>query len=335
MHGSGRPIVTTCDSTDTCAAADSCSPWQSSAGALSPRPTPQAAPADRAGGPAPSGFRLTVLGTTDLHGNVFNWDYFKNASTTTAAHNDIGVAKVATLVKAVRAERGGERAAHPRRGRHHPGHAAGLLLRQDRPDHRAAQMHPMAAAMNAIGYDAAALGNHEFNYGIDTPAHLRGAVRLPAARRQRGGLRTPAQPAFPPYVIKTVKLHGGKHGQGRHPRPDQPRASRSGTRPTSRARCASPAWSSRRRSGAAAEAAGADVVIVSRALRATRLVLVRRRAAVPRERRPRWSPSRCRASTRSWSATRTSRSRSATSPTRRPASRCCCRAALLGHAAVA
>ena len=23
--------------------------------------------------------RLTVLGTTDLHGNVFNWDYFKNA----------------------------------------------------------------------------------------------------------------------------------------------------------------------------------------------------------------------------------------------------------------
>ena len=26
----------------------------------------------------------------------------------------------------------------------------------------------MAAAMNAIGYDAAALGNHEFNYGLDT-----------------------------------------------------------------------------------------------------------------------------------------------------------------------
>jgi len=25
---------------------------------------------------------------------------------------------------------------------------------------------PMAAAMNHIGYDAAALGNHEFNYGI-------------------------------------------------------------------------------------------------------------------------------------------------------------------------
>ena len=23
--------------------------------------------------------RLTVLGTTDLHGNVYNWDYYKNA----------------------------------------------------------------------------------------------------------------------------------------------------------------------------------------------------------------------------------------------------------------
>ena len=29
-------------------------------------------------------------------------------------------------------------------------------------------MHPMANAMNLVGYDAAALGNHEFNYGIDT-----------------------------------------------------------------------------------------------------------------------------------------------------------------------
>ncbi len=26
----------------------------------------------------------------------------------------------------------------------------------------------MAAAMNAIGFDAAAIGNHEFNYGIET-----------------------------------------------------------------------------------------------------------------------------------------------------------------------
>ena len=44
--------------------------------------------------------RLTVLGTTDLHGNVFNWDYYKNEEFDNAAHDDIGIAKVATLIKA-------------------------------------------------------------------------------------------------------------------------------------------------------------------------------------------------------------------------------------------
>ena len=52
--------------------------------------------------------RLTVLGSTDLHGNVYNWDYFKNAEFDNAAHDDIGLAKVATLVKAMRKQRKGE-----------------------------------------------------------------------------------------------------------------------------------------------------------------------------------------------------------------------------------
>ena len=101
------------------------------AAALSGAPAAQAAP-----GNAKKQFNLTVLGTTDLHGNVFNWDYFKDAEYDDSAHNDIGIAKAATLIKAVRAERGAEPHADHRRRRHHPGHAAGLLLRQDRPDHR-------------------------------------------------------------------------------------------------------------------------------------------------------------------------------------------------------
>ena len=50
--------------------------------------------------------RVTVLGSTDLHGNVYNWDYFKNTEFDNAVHDDIGVAKIATLVKGVRADRG-------------------------------------------------------------------------------------------------------------------------------------------------------------------------------------------------------------------------------------
>jgi 2',3'-cyclic-nucleotide 2'-phosphodiesterase/3'-nucleotidase len=61
--------------------------------------------------------------------------------------------------------------------------------------------------MNHIGYDAAALGNHEFNYGIPllrTFAHqlhfpLLGANALDAAT---------GRPAFAPYVIKTVRVKG-------------------------------------------------------------------------------------------------------------------------------
>ena len=40
-------------------------------------------------------------------------------------------------------------------------------------------IHPMAAAMNAIGYDAAALGNHEFNYGLDTLRAFQRQLRFP------------------------------------------------------------------------------------------------------------------------------------------------------------
>ena len=81
-------------------------------------------------------YRLTVMGTTDTHGNVFNWDYFKDAEYTDSKNNDIGLAKIATLVKAMRGRAGRRHLPAARRRRHHPGHAAVLLLRQDRPDHR-------------------------------------------------------------------------------------------------------------------------------------------------------------------------------------------------------
>ena len=49
------------------------------------------APAEAAtGGSTTRKVTLTVMGTTDLHGNVFNWDYFKNAEYDDSAHNDIG-----------------------------------------------------------------------------------------------------------------------------------------------------------------------------------------------------------------------------------------------------
>ena len=51
-------------------------------------------------------YQLTVMGTTDLHGSALNWDYFKNAEYDDSAHNDVGLAKISTLVNQVRADRG-------------------------------------------------------------------------------------------------------------------------------------------------------------------------------------------------------------------------------------
>src|SRR3954449_8408239 len=62
----------------------------------------QAVPAYAEGTGSGKTVRLTVMGTTDLHGNVFNWDYFKNTEYDDSAHNDIGLAKISTLVSAVR-----------------------------------------------------------------------------------------------------------------------------------------------------------------------------------------------------------------------------------------
>jgi 2',3'-cyclic-nucleotide 2'-phosphodiesterase/3'-nucleotidase len=161
------------------------------------------------GGKEPHRLRVTVLGTTDLHGNVFNWDYYKNKEYDDTAHNDIGVAKVATLVKAMRKKF----------------RKRGPVLLLDAGDTiqgtplayyyariapiTAGGIHPMAAAMNAMNYDAAALGNHEFNYGIDTLRTFESQVEHPLLG---ANVVDPAtkRPVFPPYVIKKYKVAPGR-----------------------------------------------------------------------------------------------------------------------------
>ena len=57
-------------------------------------------------------FRLTVLGTSDTHGNVLNWDYFKDAEYTDGAANDVGLAKISTLITAMRQGAGRDQLPH-------------------------------------------------------------------------------------------------------------------------------------------------------------------------------------------------------------------------------
>ena len=151
--------------------------------------------------------RLTILGTTDLHGNVFNWDYYKNAEYDDSAHNDIGLAKVQTLIKAQRARLAGQPLLMLDAGDTIQGTPLAYYYAKVEPI-TSGGTHPMAACMNLIGYDAAALGNHEFNYGIPLLRAYEKQLNFPLlganAVDPASGL-----PVFPPYVLKTIRMPEG------------------------------------------------------------------------------------------------------------------------------
>ncbi|MCW2782948.1 MAG: 5-Nucleotidase domain protein [Marmoricola sp.] len=167
-------------------------------------------PADAAGRghhQHPDRGRLTVLGSTDLHGHVYNWDYYKNLEYDDTAHNDVGVAKVATLIQAMRAQRKGEAILTLDAGDTIQGTPLAYYYAIVDPISRH-HVHPMANAMNLMGYDAAALGNHEFNYGIELLRTFESQVNFPLLGANAVDPST-KRPVFPPYLIKSYDM--GRH----------------------------------------------------------------------------------------------------------------------------
>ncbi|MFI9309133.1 bifunctional metallophosphatase/5'-nucleotidase [Streptomyces triculaminicus] len=149
-------------------------------------------------------YAFTVMGTTDLHGNVFNWDYFTDAEFDDKAHNDVGLAKISTLVSQVRSEKGRRNTLLIDAGDTIQGTQLSYYYAKVDPITGAnGPVHPMAQAMNAIGYDAAALGNHEFNYGIPTLRKFEEQCDFPLLGANALDAKT-LRPAFRPYVIKKV-----------------------------------------------------------------------------------------------------------------------------------
>lgn len=163
-------------------------------------------------------FRLTVLGTTDTHGNILNWDYFKDAEYDDAQHNDVGLAKISTLVNAMRAERGRCATLTLDAGDTIQGTPLSYYYaRVDPITGSRAPIHPMAAAMNAIGFDAAALGNHEFNYGVDTLRKFQSQLHHPLLGANALDWNT-GKAAFPEFIIKKIRVgdHSGHAEDHQH-----------------------------------------------------------------------------------------------------------------------
>ncbi|WP_137990014.1 bifunctional metallophosphatase/5'-nucleotidase [Streptomyces vilmorinianum] len=146
-------------------------------------------------------YSFTVMGTTDLHGNVFNWDYFTDKEFDDKAHNDVGLAKISTLVNQVREAKGEGNTLLIDAGDTIQGTQLSYYYAKVDPITQAGgPVHPMAQAMNAIGYDAAALGNHEFNYGIPVLRKFEEQCDFPLLGANALDAKT-LRPAFPPYSM--------------------------------------------------------------------------------------------------------------------------------------
>ena len=132
---------------------------------------------------------LTLLGTTDLHGNIEPLDYFTNKPA------QFGLAKIATLIRRVRAQ-------EPNVMLFDSGDIiqgtplAYYFARKDTD-----RTNPMILAMNALGYDAAAVGNHEFNFGLEVLWKVKREASFPilaANIKQKGPQH------FEPYIIRQI-----------------------------------------------------------------------------------------------------------------------------------
>ncbi|MCD7443545.1 5'-nucleotidase C-terminal domain-containing protein [Streptomyces lincolnensis] len=162
--------------------------------------------ADRTPGHRPRTWSFSILGTTDLHSHVFDWDYYQDKAYSDAKGNSVGVARVATLVKQQREAKGEERVLLVDAGDIIQGTSLAYYFARVDPIGDKVK-HPMAVAMNHMRYDAAALGNHEFNYGIDTLRKFESQCRFPLLGANALDAKT-LKPAFQPYTVKRICVPG-------------------------------------------------------------------------------------------------------------------------------
>src|SRR6185437_6387822 len=102
---------------------------------------------------------LVVAATTDVHGRARGWDYYLDAPDSLR-----GLSRVATIIDSLRQASNSVNSWPVVVD-------AGDIIQGNPLAYVAARVdttipNPIIAAMNAIEYDAAAIGNHEFNYGL-------------------------------------------------------------------------------------------------------------------------------------------------------------------------
>jgi 2',3'-cyclic-nucleotide 2'-phosphodiesterase / 3'-nucleotidase len=138
---------------------------------------------------------IRVLATTDLHGNIFPYDYY------TSQPAPRGLAKIATLIARERASNlntllldcGDTVQGSPLE----TVHLAAVRAGKSGPD-------PMMSAMNRLGYDAMTVGNHEFDLGVADLDRARRDAKFPWISANIEGSVAGHSSGFQAYAIKTV-----------------------------------------------------------------------------------------------------------------------------------
>ena len=102
---------------------------------------------------------VRILATTDLHTNLVNYDYYQDKPVET-----LGLAKTAVLIE--KAKKENPNVLLVDNGDTIQGTPLGTYKAIVDPVEKGEQ-HPMYAALQALGFEAGTLGNHEFNYGLD------------------------------------------------------------------------------------------------------------------------------------------------------------------------
>jgi 2',3'-cyclic-nucleotide 2'-phosphodiesterase/3'-nucleotidase len=115
----------------------------------------------------PQRAQVTILSTTDTHGNILPLDYYTNKP------DARGLAKAATVIKQARKQ-------EPNLLLLDSGdtiQGTPLVYYHNRKND--APPDPMMLVMNALKYDAMAVGNHEFNFGLNVLEKARREASFP------------------------------------------------------------------------------------------------------------------------------------------------------------
>ena len=140
---------------------------------------------------------LVLLGTTDVHNRLYPYDYY------TRSEVGYGLARLKPIIDSVRAANGGRTYLFDS-GDLLQGNPLGFVYAKQYAD----KPNPVIRAMNLLHYDASAIGNHEYNYGLEHLNRALAQARFPflSANTFTHGTDKHAYPAF------TLIKHGVRPG---------------------------------------------------------------------------------------------------------------------------